>query len=166
MSALPARLGQPRTPVPSSTFEVVARRINQPTSLVQHALFDSTLFGATTLHLGTVGVLRIDEPFSAIQSGRAPTWQATGRLYGHGPRVVRFNRVELEVAVWSDDASELRLRPVARGVTRWGARRQRRYFALAHESADFILHLVTAAARTSDERDTSDSPKRSRSAAA
>jgi hypothetical protein len=56
-----------------------------------------------------------------------------------GPR--RF-RVIVDVAEWSDDACELRVRPVSRHVGRWSQRRQRRYFALAHAAADAFVHLV------------------------
>jgi hypothetical protein len=145
MNALPARLGRPRTPVPSSTFEVVARLVNRSTLLVQQLLLDSTVFDqGTMLYLGPIGTLRFDEPFAAIRSTPSPAWQATARLHGCGLRFVRYARVELEVAAWSDDASELRLRPVSRRVTRWAPRRQRRYFALAHRAADVILELLTA----------------------
>jgi hypothetical protein len=167
MTALAGRLEQPKTPVPTSTFEVVTRRINQPTSLVQQVLLDSTVFGAgDALQLGPGGVLRIDKPFSAMPSDPTRAWQATGRLYGRGPRIVRYARVELEIAAWSDDASELRLLPVARHLTRWGTRRHRRYFTLAHDGADFILELLTAAARSRHERPMRDAPKGSRIAAA
>jgi hypothetical protein len=145
MNALPMRLGPPRTPVPSSTFEVVARRVNRSTPLVEQLLLDSTVFDrGTMLYLGPIGTLRFDEPFAAIRSTPSPAWQATARLRGCGPRFVRYARVELEVAAWSDDASELRLRPVSRRVTLWPPRRQRRYFALAHRGADVILELLTA----------------------
>jgi hypothetical protein len=124
---------------------VVARRVNRSTLLVQQLLLDSTVFDqGTTLYFDPIGTLRFDEPFAAIRSTPSPAWRATARLRGCGLRFVRYARVELEVAAWSDDASELRLRPVSRRVTRWGPRRQRRYFALAHRGADVVLELLTA----------------------
>ena len=52
-------------------------------------------------------------------------------------RLGRFH-VIVEVAEWSDEACELRVRPVSRRIGRWSSRRQRRYFGLAHAAADAL----------------------------
>lgn len=167
MTAPPDRLEQPKTGIPTATLEVVTRRINQPSTRVAQVLLDSTVFGAgDVVQLGPSGVLRIDKPFSVMPSGPTRAWHTTGRLYGRGPRIVRYARVELEIAAWSDGASELRLIPIARHLTQWGTRRQRRYFRLAHAGADVVLELLTAAVRSRHEEPTRNASRSSRTAAA
>lgn len=85
--------------------------------------------------LGDAGALVVTEPFRRVDGTRA-AWRASGRLYGRGPRLARYTRVELEVSAWSDKASELVLRPVNRSPHHWGLRGLRRYTALAHLAAD------------------------------
>jgi hypothetical protein len=51
-------------------------------------------------------------------------------------------RVEIELSMWSNDSSELQLRPVARHPERWSGRRARRYFTRAHRGADATARLV------------------------
>jgi hypothetical protein len=136
---------------------VVARRIDRASTSLPQLLSDPTRFAPrTALPLGTDSVLRIDTPFSATGSRSAPRWTTTGRLYGRGPRVALFARVEVEVSAWSDRAGELRLRPVGQHVGLWGRRRQRRYFALAHRSADRMVQLLTAIAAGRDAADDED----------
>jgi hypothetical protein len=123
-----------------SEFEVVARRVNRSWTRVERLLRDSTLFVAgTRVQLTSGAVLRLDASFAPARWALVSTWQASGRLYGRGRRRSVFTRVKLDVTAWSDDASELRLRPVTRHFGSWGARRQRRYFAIAHECADHML---------------------------
>src|SRR5438270_3383419 len=122
---------------------VVSRRINRPLAAVQSVLFDPGSFRpGDTYGVGTDGALTIDAPFRLSVSYPAPSWRATGRLFARGPRAVA--RIELEVAAWSTDASELTVRPVARHPDRWSRRRLRRYFALAHETADRGLEIFTS----------------------
>ena len=121
---------------------VVSRRINRPLPAVQAVLFDPTTFRTgDTYGVGSDGALTIDTPFRLISSYPAPSWRATGRVFGQGSHAIA--RVELEVAAWSDSASELTVRPIARRPERWGRRRLRRYFALAHDSADRGLQLLS-----------------------
>jgi hypothetical protein len=132
---------------------VVSRRINRPLPAVQSVLFDPGSFRpGDTYGVGTEGALTIDTPFRLIVSYPAPSWRATGRLFAQGSRAVA--RVELEVAAWSTDASELTVRPVARHPERWGRRRLRRYFALAHEGADRGLEILTGDAPAGPAHDT------------
>jgi len=55
-------------------------------------------------------------------------------LYTNGNR--RIAPVEVELSPWSQDVSELSLRPAVRRPHRWGARRTRTWFAFAHAAAD------------------------------
>jgi hypothetical protein len=133
---------------------VVARRIDRASTSLPQLLTDPTRFAPRTpLALGPDGVLRIDTPFSATGSWTAPRWTTTGRLYGRGPRLALFARVEVEVSAWSDRTGELRLRPVGQHLGLWGRRRQRRYFALAHRSADRMVQLLSAIAAGRDAAD-------------
>lgn len=120
----------------TSEMEVVARRVDRWWPDVELALVEHPL-DAVELDAG-----------SARFGGRfrrtgASTLTASARLYGRGLRLLRFTRVIVEVSAWADDHGELRVRPVSRGVGRWGARRQQRYFDLAHELADTLRAAVT-----------------------
>jgi hypothetical protein len=122
---------------------VVSRRINRPLDAVQAAIAEPTTFRrGDSYGVGTDGALTIDSPFRLHTSYPGPSWRATGRLFSRGSRAVA--RVELEVAAWSGDDTELTVRPMARHPERWGRRRLRRYFALAHESADRSLQVLRA----------------------
>jgi hypothetical protein len=57
-----------------------------------------------------------------------------GALYTSSNR--RICSVELELAAWSRQMSELSLRPAVRAPHSWGARRLRRWFTYAHAAAD------------------------------
>jgi hypothetical protein len=132
---------------------VVSRRINRSLPAVQSVLFDPSSFRpGDTYGVGTDGALTIDTPFRLIVAYPAPSWRATARLFARGPRAVA--QVELEVAAWSDDASELTVRPIARHPERWSRRRLRRYFALAHDGADRGLEILTSDAPAGRARDT------------
>src|SRR4051812_32291219 len=88
-------------------------------------------------------VLRVDGGFVASGGGALDGWEATGTLRASR---ARRTRVALTVAPWSNDVSELRLRPCTRRFATWGRHRQRRYFRLAHRAADDLASaLVTAA---------------------
>ncbi len=122
---------------------VVSRRINRPLPAVQSVLFDPSSFRTgDTYGMGTDGALTIDSPFRLIAEYPTPSWRATARLFSQGSRAVA--RVELEVAAWSTNTSELTVRPIARHPERWGRRRLRRYFALAHEGADRGLEILSS----------------------
>jgi hypothetical protein len=89
------------------------------------------------------GSLRFTKPFTPTSLRPGPAWHASARLYGHGLRLARYTTVEIEIAVWSDQACELQLRPLTRYLARWGTRRQRRYFALAHQAARELASVFT-----------------------
>jgi hypothetical protein len=91
--------------------------------------------GLADLALGERGRLTVSAPLRRT-GGSHPTWHGRGRLHGRGPRIARSTPVELELRAWSATSVELRLRPTSRAPWRWGRRRARRYFDLAHLAAD------------------------------
>jgi hypothetical protein len=74
--------------------------------------------------------------------------RTAGALYTNGNR--RIARVEVELAPWSHEVSELSLRPAVNRPHRWGARRTRAWFAFAHAAADQLRADLLARA-TPDE---------------
>ena len=131
---------------------VVSRRINRPFDAVRSTVIDPASFRrGDSYGVGREGALTIDQPFHLVASYPRTTWRAEGRLFGGSTRAVA--RVELEVAAWSGEATELTLRPIARHPERWGRRRLRRYFALAHESADHSLQLLSSPPASAGTRD-------------
>jgi hypothetical protein len=124
---------------------VVQRRINHPLTDVQRGLADRAALAPNRLvDLDTEGFLYLAEPLRPISPYNSrqplPTWCARARLLTSNRRVVA--PVELEVSMWSHEATSLSLRPVARHPVRWSARRLRRYFNLAHPAADAAAQLV------------------------
>jgi hypothetical protein len=77
-------------------------------------------------------------PYSSRQP--LPTWCGTARLLTARSRLVAT--VEVEVSMWSDDATSVTIRPAAKHPERWRAWRLRRYFPLAHRAADATAGLV------------------------
>ena len=94
------------------------------------------------LELGSHGHLIVDQRFSRAPFPAEESFVAQGTL--HTNRGQRVARVEVEVGAWSNDATVLTLRPVARNPQRWSGRRATRYFELAHEGADAIARLAEA----------------------
>ena len=122
---------------------VLQRRINTPLSDVQRTLFEPESVGTGgELELGSRGRLIVDKRFSRAPFPSEESFVAQGTLQtSRGQRVAR---VEVEVGAWSNDATVLTLRPVARNPQRWSGRRATRYFELAHEGADAIARLAEA----------------------
>ncbi len=122
---------------------VLQRRINQPLADVQRTLCDPASVGTGgELELGSHGRLIVDQRFSRAPFPAQESFVAQGTL--HTSRGQRVARVEVEVGAWSNDATVLMLRPVARNPQRWSGRRATRYFELAHEGADAIARLAQA----------------------
>lgn len=124
---------------------VVQRRVNQPLADVQRGLADRRgLVPTGMLDLEPDGFLCMPEPLRPVRpySSRqpVPTWCGTARLLTSRHRLVAT--VELEVSMWSDDATSVTIRPVAQHPERWRAWRLRHYFALAHLAADAMAGLV------------------------
>jgi hypothetical protein len=89
--------------------------------------------------------LTFDEPFGFVSSWPRHCWRARGRL--SNPRGGKVARVEVEFGMWSENASELSLRPVASRPYQWTGRRQRAYFVAAHQASDELLQATTLFAR-------------------
>ncbi len=68
----------------------------------------------------------------------------SGRLVDSGPRLTRFTRVDIEIWAVSPHTLELRMLPRSLRIHRWGTRRQRRYFRLAHAAADHLQQFLAA----------------------
>jgi hypothetical protein len=112
-------------------FDVITRRVDQPPG-------DDLPIGRD-FSLGRFGTLRLDGPFEH----HGEVWDARGRVIGRGPRLARYSRVEVVITPWSDDDYQLRVQPRSSFLPRWGERRQRRYFDLAHAAADRLLPILT-----------------------
>ena len=122
---------------------VLQRRINQPLSETQRTLFEPEGVGTGgELELGSHGRLIVDQRFARAPFPLEDSFVAQGTL--HTSRGQRVARVEVEVGPWSNDATVLTLRPIARNPQRWSGRRALRYFELAHEGADAIARLARA----------------------
>ncbi len=125
-------------------FDVITRRIDRTPAVLSRVLDrPNALPVGQDVSLGRRGSLRLDEPFEHRGPEDAGTWETRGRVTGRGPRIARFSRVEVVIAPWSTDAAQLRVLPRSRFLARWGERRQRRYFDLAHAAADRLLPILT-----------------------
>ncbi len=121
---------------------VLQRRVNRPPASVLRVIANSAVFGpGCVIAGGRDGVLCLDEPFRRIDFHCDPAWRARGELVGARRR--RVAAVEIEISSWSEDATQLLIRPRARNPQRWSAQRLRHYFALAHRSADELTHMLT-----------------------
>jgi hypothetical protein len=68
-------------------------------------------------------------------------WQ--GRLHGRGIRRAAPIRIEIEMAPWSTDLTELRVRPRSRHASQWGDTRLRRYFELSNTAAERLAAMLS-----------------------
>jgi len=118
---------------------VLQRRINCAFPRVERVLNSADPFGVELLELPAA------EPFEVVTTWPHHSWRTSGRLRAREGR--RVARVELEFGPWSDDATELLLRPASRRPERWSGRRQRRYFGAAHAAADDLAAQLEARAR-------------------
>jgi hypothetical protein len=126
---------------------VLERRVNQPLPAVNAALSIGLPFARDSeWPLGSEGALRVDNPLRRTLGSYDMSWRADARLVTHRGRLVA--RIEMEVDAWSVDSTRLQLRPVARHPERWGARRLRRYFDLAHRAADGAARELDEIARS------------------
>ena len=114
-------------------METIVRRVRVPPSAAGAAI--SELPSRHDLHVA------LDNEFTPAPTALVPTWHTRGRLPFRRP-LARFARVSIEVAQWSDKVVELRLSPVSHHLGRWGERRQRRYFDVAHRAADDLVSAI------------------------
>jgi hypothetical protein len=125
-------------------YDVIVRRIEQqPAALAQVLDRSGALPVGQDMSLGAQGRLRLDEPFEHRGPDVAGTWETRGRVIGSGPRLARFARVDVVIAPWSTESAQLRVQAHSRFLPRWGERRQRRYFDLAHAAADRLVPILS-----------------------
>lgn len=125
---------------------VLERRVNRPSDAVAKTLRDrSTVAPEKGFALGDNGTLVVEEtprsspPFTVGQE----SWRTTARLLTGRGRLV--SRLDIEVSTWAPGSVILQLRPLDRRPQRWGTRRTRRYFTLAHAGADRLERLLNEA---------------------
>jgi GNAT superfamily N-acetyltransferase len=122
---------------------VLERRVNRPPDAVVKALRDrSTVAPANGFALGDGGSLVVDEALRSSPPTVAghESWRTTGRLLTDRGRLV--SRLDIEVSAWTPGSVVIQLRPLDRRTHRWGTRRTRRYFTLAHAGADHLERLL------------------------
>jgi hypothetical protein len=128
---------------PTWSDPVVVRRIKTPPSEVaQRIVWEGE--PPARVGLGRLGELRVGSHIRSDGSGPGEVWLIPSRLVGSGPRIVRFSRVDIEIRPASSQTVELRLLPRSRHIHRWGTRRHRRYFQLAHAAADQVAQRFAA----------------------
>ncbi len=130
---------------------VLQRRINQPLEAVERVLCDRAVFGAqSTIVLPGGPEVTLERAFGVTfppfgvdhASWCAPAHASTRR----GRAVERF---DVEINAWDAWSTELLVRPRARHPYRWSGRRMRRYFAVAHATADALTVRIGARAAVS-----------------
>ena len=128
---------------------VLERRISQPLITIGMALKNSREL-MRTLARGEPGVLLLDGPLRAVPGSLHPSWRATGQLISTRGRPVA--RIEVHVELSDGETGRLQLRPLAGHPERWGRRRLRSYFGLAHLAADQTIQAMreTAGVRGKD----------------
>jgi hypothetical protein len=112
---------------------VIERRINQPLTAIGFALSNRREL-MKILARDEHGGLLLDGPLRPIPRARQPSWRATGKLISARGRPAA--RIEVHVELCNGEAGRLQVRPLARHPERWGRRRLRCYFGLAHLAAD------------------------------
>jgi hypothetical protein len=122
---------------------VLERPINQPPATIGIALSDGREL-TQALARDEHGVLMLDGPLRFVSHSLHPSWRATGQLVSARGRP--GTRIALCVELGNGEAGRLYLRPLARHPERWGRRRLRAYFGLAHLAADQTVHAIRAAA--------------------
>jgi len=127
---------------------VLQRRITRPLGAVERVLCDATILGEGATHdLGDGAWLELERPFGVAFPPfgvEYASWSAPARV--HTSRAARPVKFELEINAWDDATTELLVRPRARSPYRWSGRRMRRYFAVAHTTADAVTCLLRARA--------------------
>ena len=124
---------------------VLQRRINQPLGAVERVLCDPMLLGTgTALNLGLDDAyVSLDKSFGVTFPPfgvEGASWCAPASVHTRRGRVVV--RFELEINEWDAHSTELLVRPRACRPNRWTGRRMRRYFDVAHATADAFTHLL------------------------
>jgi len=123
---------------------VLQRRISLPLSTIEHVLCAPHLIrGGAVFDVGSDGTrVQLDAPFGVMFPPfglEGASWCAPATVLSRrGRKVVQL---EIEINAWDAYSTEVVLRPRARHPYRWSGRRLRRYFAVAHSSADLLTHV-------------------------
>ena len=126
---------------------VLQRRINQPLGAVERLLCDPML-----LRAGVALGLGIDETSVSLDKSFGVTfppfgvdgaswWAPASILTRRGRTTMTF---DLEINEWDTGSTELLVRPRHGRPDRWSGRRMRKYFLLAHATADAFTQLLSA----------------------
>jgi hypothetical protein len=130
---------------------VLQRRINQPLEAVERVLCDPEATRSTsTLLLGDGLDLALERPFGVTFPPFGvdnASWSAPARVSTRRGRTVE--RFDIEINAWDARSTELLVRPHARHPQRWSGRRMRRYFDVAHATADALACRIGARAAMS-----------------
>jgi hypothetical protein len=139
-------------PVLGGSSFLLERRVNRPSHAVAKTLRDrSTLVPPDGFALGD-GTLIIEEmPRTCPPSVRGQqSWHTTARLVTDRGRLV--SRLDIEVGAWAPGSVFIQMRPLDSSPQRWGTRRTRRYFTLAHAGADTLERLLRESAASAIDR--------------
>lgn len=132
---------------------VLERWIDKPSHPVVDVLRDpSVVAPASGFALGDGGTLLFDEaPQPAVSRivRRYESWHANARLLNRRGHTVA--RIDIEIGIGTPGVS-IQMRPHTRHPHRWGARRVRRYFALAHDAVDEFERVLRNQHRCADVR--------------
>ena len=133
---------------------VIQRRLDRPLADVQRGLATrEPLTADGKVVAGAHGLVAFEQPFRPVAPfchlQLRPSWVAPARLVTSKHRSVAS--IEIQLSTWSDTATLLELRPIARHPERWRAAWLRRFFAGAHDGADAIGALVIARAQRANE---------------
>jgi GNAT superfamily N-acetyltransferase len=140
MPFIEPRFGEPA--LSGSTF-VLERRVNRPSQVVAKTLRDRSTVAPAKGFALEEGTLLVDDPprlSHASVPGRQ-TWRTTGELRSDRGRLV--SRLDIEVGAWTPNSVFIQMRPIGCSPQRWGSRRTRRYFTLAHAGADRLERLLS-----------------------
>lgn len=129
---------------------VLQRRIDRPLGAVEQVICNPRLaragsqFALDDLEL----IVKLERAFGVIVplfALQGASWSAPAVIFrrrGH-----RLEAFDLELNRWDADSTELLVRPQASRLDHWSERRLRRYFVLAHATADRITRFLAAEAR-------------------
>ena len=128
---------------------VLQRRVNHPLDRIERILCaPGHLRSGDRLPLGADALaLRVERPFSVAFPPfgvDGTSWTAPATVEGR--RDHALVKLEIEVNRWDTASTELVVRPRARHPHHWSGRRLRRYFHLAHLTADHLTGFLGAQA--------------------
>jgi len=138
-------------PLDTISFEL-QRRVGQRFDDVRRAVTSPVALGTgMTVPLGRVGLAVLQAPFRPASFPYDEALHAPAMLTSNRGRRVAL--VRIEITTWSQDETAISLRPLSSRPDRWSARRVQQYFALAHQCADVISHLIAEETKARSEAD-------------